>query len=191
MFQVLWTICLPRSPPPSRRSSVWWHLWTRRVWWTGTWSTLLMSTAPSPGWVCLCCCEFTHLPLKPLCASKGCFVFSRRRTGRPGVRVLRPDGSGALQTHPQHRGEAEREVWRQAVVLPQQGRWSWEWNRQTGQSCGFFFFIPKLNLKKKSSYLCVSAEGDDADSPGTVSPSRSQQMWFWDADNLHPQPPEG
>lgn len=27
-------------------------------------------------------------------------------------------------------------------------------------------------------YLFTSAEGDDADSPGTVPPPRSQQMWF-------------
>lgn len=34
-------------------------------------------------------------------------LFVCRRAGRPDLRVLRPDGSGPLQAHPQHRGEAE------------------------------------------------------------------------------------
>lgn len=131
IFQVLRTICLLRSPPPSRRSSVWWHLWTHRVWWMGTWSTLLTSTAPSPGWVCFCSCK-VYYRLQSCCAPLMDFIYLCRRTVRPGICVLRPDGPGPLQTHTQHRGEAEWEMWRQAVVLPQQSRWSWEGNRQTG-----------------------------------------------------------
>lgn len=57
-----------------------------------------------------------------------------RRAGRPGVCVLRPDGPGALQTHAQHRGEADRQVRRQAVFLPQQGGRSRQRNGQTGES---------------------------------------------------------
>lgn len=37
----------------------------------------------------------------------------------------------------------------------------------------------------------LSAESHDADCPGIMPPSRSQQMRFWNADNIHPQPTEG
>lgn len=49
VFQVSRTTSLQRSPPPSRRSSVFWRLWTPPGWLMGTWFTLLMSTAPSRG----------------------------------------------------------------------------------------------------------------------------------------------
>lgn len=113
----------------------------------------------------------------------------RRRTGGPDFRLLWPDGSGAVQTDAQHRGEAERQMWRQAVVLSQQSRRSWEGDGQTGQ-----FFIHKSCFNfypEKALALVFPTESNDADCPGAVPPSRAQQMWFWDADNIHPQPTEG
>lgn len=59
------------------------------------------------------------------------FFFLCRRAGRSDICLLWPYGSGPLQTHPQHCWEAEWEMWRQTDVLPQQGRWSRQWNRQT------------------------------------------------------------
>lgn len=45
--------------------------------------------------------------------------------------------------------------------------------------------------RSETAPLFASAEGDDADCSGTVSPSRPQQVWLWDADDIHPQPAEG
>lgn len=80
----------------------------------------------------------------------------RRRTGGPDFRLLWPDGSGAVQTDAQHRGEAERQMWRQAVVLSQQSRRSWEGDGQTGQffihkSC--FNFYPEKALAYKYMFF--------------------------------------
>lgn len=122
------------------------------------------------------------------------WLLSRRWAGGPGVCVLWPNGSSPLQAHPQHRGEAEPEVRRQAVFLPQQGGRSRQRNRPTGEC-----FSPSVHLTSgffqvnaaDNSALVELAEGDDADRSGTVSTPRAQQMWLWDADNLHPQPTKG
>lgn len=194
LFQVLWTTCLPRSPPPSRRSSAWWHLWTLLVWWTETWSIRLMSTVPSHGWVCShSSCLWMQCWERTCCVSLMNAVFSPcRRTGRPDIRILRPDGPGAVQTHAQHCGEAQWEMWRQADVLPEQGRWSGQGNGQTGEMTWYIHFWTIL-IDPITIFLFIYlwAEGDDADRAGTLSPSRSQQMWFWNADNIHPWPTKG
>lgn len=72
-------------------------------------------------------------PLKARRRTQRPAAVSRRRAGGPGVCVLRPDGPGPVQAHAQHRGEAEPEVRRQAVFLPQQGGRGRERNGPAGE----------------------------------------------------------
>ena len=53
-----------------------------------------------------------------------------------------------------------------------------ETDRQVRLSSIRFFIKAFVCTPKKVKEWFISAEGDDADSPGAVSPSRSQQMWF-------------
>lgn len=56
-------------------------------------------------------------------------------------------------------------------------------------SCSTYNYFKKWFLKW---HKCVFfLESNDADCSGTVSASRSQQMWFWYANDIHPQPTEG
>ncbi|XP_042561164.1 uncharacterized protein LOC122130519 isoform X2 [Clupea harengus] len=72
---------------------------------------------------------------------------------------------GTVQANAQHSGETERDVRRQASLLPQQGGRGRQGDGPT--------------------------ESDDADCSGAVSPPRAQPVWLCDAHYLHPQSAEG
>lgn len=84
------------------------------------------------------------------------FVFLCRRAGRSDICVLWPYGPGPLQTYPQHSRDAEWEMWRQADVLPQQGRWSRQWNRQTSRSLqNPSVSVLEVEAKWSNAYVCL------------------------------------